>query len=229
MSDIRIQGLSKYYIEPKSQTGIVALDNIHLQIPAKQITWIQGPSGCGKTTLLKILAGLLPPDEGQIYLGQVDITNQPANLRSMALVTQNYTLYPHMTIFDNIAYPLKQAKTPVEEIKQRVNDIASWFNLEILLSRKPKVLSGGQQQKVAIARALIKFPDIILMDEPFANLDTPNALHLLSIIRTLQAQTHATLVIVSHHIDHLTVSGDFLVEMDNGEMIRTTSIGDTDV
>lgn len=229
MSQIRIEDLSKYYIETKSSTGVVALNDIKLTIPPNQITWIQGPSGSGKTTLLKMIAGLLVPDEGQIFFNEHNVTHQSANMRSVSLVTQNYTLYPHMTIFDNIAYPLKQAKIPVEEIKRRVFELASWFGLEILLSRKPKVLSGGQQQKVAIARSLIKYPEIILMDEPFANLDTPHALAFLELIRNFQQKTHSTVVIVSHKIENMIKSSDYLVEINNGEIMMAEYYGTANV
>lgn len=221
MNDIQLIQLSKFFILPKNKSAIAALNQIDLSIPLNKITVIQGVSGCGKTTLLKVIAGLYDIDEGQILFNGLDITHIPANQRNIAYVSQSTILYPHMTVFDNIAYPLKQASVPPEEIKRRVFELSKIMNIDLLLSRKPKVLSGGQQQKVAIARALVKQPTLLLLDEPFSNLDPKTALSLLSLIKHLQALFQLTIILVTHHEMDANMLGDYFITMDNGEIIET--------
>lgn len=221
MNDIQLIQLSKFFILPKNKSAIAALNQIDLSIPLNKITVIQGVSGCGKTTLLKVIAGLYDIDDGQILFNGLDITHVPANQRNIAYVSQSTILYPHMTVFDNIAYPLKQASVPPEEIKRRVFELSKIMNIGLLLSRKPKVLSGGQQQKVAIARALVKQPTLLLLDEPFSNLDPKTALSLLSLIKHLQALFQLTIILVTHHEKDANMLGDYFITMDNGEIIET--------
>lgn len=216
MSDIRLVNVSKYYIH--KQSAIAVLNELNLIIPSEQITIVQGPSGCGKSTLLKVIAGLLKPEEGHLYINDRDVTHLDSNERHLGYISQSIVLYPHMTIFDNLAYPLKQAGVPVEEMKRRVFDIAKLLDIELLLSRKPKVLSGGQQQKVAIGRALIKQPSILLMDEPFSNLDIKTALILTQLLKDIQTKLRLTMVIVTHRELDSSTLGDTIVTMDNGQI-----------
>lgn len=223
MGNIKLDSVSKYFIDKKSNTAIAALYHINLNIPRNTFTVVTGPSGCGKTTLLKIIAGLYLVDEGQIFFNDDDVTSVSPNKRNCAFVSQAYALYPHMSIFDNIAYPLKQASIPVEEIKRRVGEISTLLQLNLFLSRKPKVLSGGQQQRVALARAIVKHPNILLLDEPLSNLDESSRLQIRELLKTLQKKLNLSIVIVTHHEADAHYLADLLIHMDNGSILSVES------
>ncbi len=154
---------------------VTAVDGVSLRIGDGEFYILLGPSGCGKTTTLRIIAGLEYPDEGKVLIDGVDVTNTEPKDRDVAMVFQNYALYPHMTVYDNIAFPLmirrKKLGLTRSEIRERVMEVAKMLRIEDLLSRKPGQLSGGQQQRVALARALVRRPKVWLMDEPLSNLD----------------------------------------------------------
>lgn len=228
MNELILKDVSKYYLDSKNNTGIAALNHVNLTLPLHKITLIHGPSGCGKTTLLKVIAGLYEIDAGQLIYQDLNISHIPPNERNFSLVTQSTLLYPHMTIFDNIAYPLKQASVPPDEIKRRVYELSNLLGIEWLLSRKPKVLSSGQQQMIAIARAIIKQPNVLLLDEPFSNLDPISTKTMMNLIQTIQQKLRLTIVLVTHQIMDSTHFGDLFVTMENGQILETKHRVSTD-
>ena len=193
-----------------------ALKDICIQIPEHQITALIGPSGCGKSTLLYLISGLLKPTSGRIFFGDRDVTELPPEKRGIGLVFQNYALYPHMTVAQNIAFPLVNRKENRELIQQKTQQMAKLVQVEELLSRKPGQLSGGQQQRVAIARALIKEPDILLLDEPLSNLDARLRLEMREEIRRIQLETGVTTIFVTHDQEEAMSITDEIILMKKG-------------
>ena len=168
--EIRLQNLTKIF-QAKDKTETVAVNQMDLTIPSGKLIGLLGPSGCGKSTTLYMIAGLLEPTEGRIFFGDEDVTDMPPEARGIGLVFQNYALYPHMTVRQNIMFPLENIKVPKHEALERAQEMADLVGIGDLMNRKPKQLSGGQQQRVAIARALVKKPRVLLLDEPLSNLD----------------------------------------------------------
>ena len=166
-----------------------AVDNFSCELPDGHLICLLGPSGCGKSTLLNMLCGILPPTEGKIFFDKEDITSLPPDQRNIGMVFQNYALYPHLTVLENISFPLEIKKIPKKERFQKAEEIAKLVKVDNLLKRYPSELSGGQQQRVAIARALIKQPKILLMDEPLSNLDARLRLEMREEIRRIQQKT----------------------------------------
>jgi ABC-type sugar transport systems, ATPase components len=160
VSKVALQGVTKSF------GSIKAVDDVTLELDDREFLVVLGPSGCGKTTLLRIVAGLVKPERGRVYIDGVDVTDTEPYDRNVAMVFQNYALYPHMSVFDNIAFPLKMKKLNKHRIEQRVKDVAQLLQISELLTRKPYELSGGQQQRVALARALVRNPKVFLFDEP---------------------------------------------------------------
>ena len=224
MPEIKLSKVCKYFIDKKTKVGVAALFDFSLVIPIHSFTVILGSSGSGKTTLLRTIAGLCQIDSGEMFFDDFDVTSLGANKRNVSFITQNFTLYPNMSIFENIAYPLKISNVPVEEIKERVAEISSIFGLNAYLSRKPKVLSGGQQQKVSLARALIKKPDIVLLDEPFSNLDIPSKEFLKTIFLEVHARYNTNFIMVTHNIEDAHKLADLIVKIENGEVIETIEV-----
>ena len=166
MSAIRLEGVSKVY-----PGAVRAVDNVDLEIADGEFVVLVGPSGCGKTTLLRMIAGLETVTEGSVWIGDENVTRLEPSLRDIAMVFQNYALYPHMTARQNLGFGLKLRRVPKQEIAERVNAVAAMLGLDGLLERKPSELSGGQRQRVAIGRAMVREPEAYLMDEPLSNLD----------------------------------------------------------
>ncbi|MGC8583870.1 MAG: ABC transporter ATP-binding protein [Thermoproteus sp.] len=189
-----------------------------LEIPDRHYVVVLGPSGSGKTTLLRIIAGLERPDRGSVILDGRDITNLPVWERDVGIVFQSYALYPHLTVFDNIAMPLKNKKLPKSEIKRRVEEIAAVLNIADQLHKYPHQLSGGQQQRVAIARALVKEPKVLLLDEPLSNLDARLRLEVRGFLKELQRRLGATVLHVTHDQEEAMALGDLLVVINNGRI-----------
>lgn len=175
-----------------------------------------GPSGCGKTTLLKCVAGLHDLTEGELLADGENIEKLPPSARSIAYVAQEYSLYPQMTVYDNIAYPLKLMHTPYAEISQRVKEVAKQLEIDWLLTRKPKQLSGGQQQRVAIARALVKKPRIILFDEPFANLEHDLRLKMQQLVKELHKKQRQTVIFVTHDLTEAFLLAEQMIVLKEG-------------
>ena len=218
MASIKTKKLNKYYVDKKEKTATAVLYDVDLDIPDGKFTVVVGPSGCGKTTLLKTLAGVIPADDGKIYFSGADVTDALPKDRNVSLVTQEYALYPHLTVFDNVAYPLKLEKVPAEELRRRVNDALGLLDISLLSSRKPAKLSGGQRQRVAIARALVKEPDVVFMDEPLSNLDAATRKELAEKLKNISATTRATFVYVTHNDEEARFLADYIVKMENGSI-----------
>ena len=220
ISEVRLVGVSKRF------GSVAAVDNVELEIRRGEFLVLLGPSGCGKTTTLRIIAGLEKPDSGRVYIDGVDVTDLPPRDRNVAMVFQNYALYPHMKVFDNIAFPLKLKKLPREEIRRRVRSVAEILKIEDLLNRYPRQLSGGQQQRVALARALVKEPRVFLMDEPLSNLDAKLRLYMRVELKSLQRKTGITTVYVTHDQAEAMSMGDRLAVMNAGRIIQLGSPDD---
>ncbi len=165
MSKVRVRNLRKTFGKT------IAVDGITFEVGDGEFIILLGPSGCGKTTTLRCIAGLEVPDEGEIYIDDRMVNELPPKDRDIAMVFQSYALYPHMNVYDNLAFPLKMRKYPKDEVRKRVMEVAKLLRIEELLDRKPRQLSGGQQKRVALGRALVRNPKVWLMDEPLSNLD----------------------------------------------------------
>ena len=164
-------GLSLRNLYKKYPGGVTAVTDFTLEIADKEFIILVGPSGCGKSTTLRMIAGLEEISEGELFIGDRLVNDVPPKDRDIAMVFQNYALYPHMTVFDNMAFGLKLRKTPKDEIKRRVEEAARILDITHLLDRKPKALSGGQRQRVALGRAIVREPKVFLLDEPLSNLE----------------------------------------------------------
>jgi multiple sugar transport system ATP-binding protein len=193
MSGIRLDEVTKVY-----GNGVVAVDAVDLEIGEGEFVVLVGPSGCGKSTLLRMIAGLEDVTEGAISIDNVDVTDKPPQKRDIAMVFQNYALYPHMTVRENLAYGLRLRKLPKAEWKRRVEETARTLGLDELLDRKPSALSGGQRQRVAMGRAIVREPKAFLMDEPLSNLDAKLRVSMRAEIAKLHERLGVTTVYVTH-------------------------------
>jgi len=203
----------------KSLSGGLVLNRVNLTIPSGEFFALLGPSGCGKTTLLRLIAGFEKADSGTIYLGNTDITHLPVNKRNVNIVFQNYALFPHLNIFNNVAYSLSIQKCPKEEIEQRVIKILKAFHLESHIFKFPAQLSGGQQQRVALARAIINEPEVLLLDEPLAALDFKLREEMLLELIDLQDRLKTTFIYVTHdQFEALTVADHMAIMNHQGEI-----------
>ena len=216
MADIalRLENVSRHYGKVR------AVDDLSLEIPSGTFVTLLGPSGCGKSTTLAMIAGLDRLDGGRIYLGDQDITDVPPNERRMAMVFQNYALYPHMTAYDNIAFGLKLQHRPKAEIEARVKAVAETLDIAHLLKRKPGQLSGGQQQRVALGRALVKEPIVFLLDEPFSNLDAGLRTRMRTEVKHLHLRLGTTSVFVTHDQEEAMSLSDFIAVMRDGKIVQ---------
>lgn len=208
--EIKIENLTKAYGDFK------AVDNMNLNIADGELVGLLGPSGCGKSTTLFMLAGLNDPTSGHIYFGGKDVTKVAPEDREIGLVFQNYALYPHMTVADNIMFPLINRKVPKAEARERAQEMAKLVQLDHLMDRKPKALSGGQQQRVAIARALVCDPEIILLDEPLGALDLKLRKSMQLELKEIQQKTQKTFIYVTHDQEEALTMSDRVVVMNNG-------------
>lgn len=213
MRSIRLEGIKKLYHDE------VILENINLTIPSGKFFALLGPSGSGKTTLLRIIAGFEQVDGGKIFLGKQEITNVPINKRRINTVFQNYALFPHFNVFDNVAYSLKLKKLPKEVIEQKVIKILKSVHLEKHIYKSIHQLSGGQQQRVALARAIINEPDVLLLDEPLAALDLKLREKMLLELIDLQSTLKTTFIYVTHdQFEALTVADTMAIMNQDGEI-----------
>jgi multiple sugar transport system ATP-binding protein len=211
MATVTFQEASRIY----PGTDSPAVDRLDLEVGDGEFLVLVGPSGCGKSTTLRMLAGLEDVDTGAIYIDEREVTHLPPKSRDIAMVFQNYALYPHMTVYDNMAFALKLRRTPKPEIERRVQEAAQLLELQEFLSRKPKALSGGQRQRVAMGRAIVREPQVFLMDEPLSNLDAKLRVQTRSQIATLQAKLGTTTVYVTHdQIEALTMGHRVAVLLD---------------
>jgi len=198
-----------------------ALDGVTLDFPAGSLTTLLGPSGCGKTTLLRVIAGFVTPDEGRVFIGDEDRTATPPWRRRIGFVFQSYALWPHMTVFDNVAYGLTLRRLPRSEITRQVEGMLATVGLEGLAGRAPGHLSGGQQQRVALARALVLEPDVLLLDEPLANLDARLRAEMRRELRGLQRRVGITTVFVTHDQEEALELSDLVVVMHQGRVAQS--------
>ncbi len=213
--EIRLENLSKIFVD-KTGKETRAVDQMDLVIPSGKLVGLLGPSGCGKTTTLFMIAGLHKPTAGKIFFGDEDVTKLSSDKRGIGLVFQNYALYPHMTVRQNIMFPLENLKIEREEAVARVIEMAKLFGIEDQLDKKPGQLSGGQQQRVAIARALVKKPKVLLLDEPLSNLDARLRLQTREEIKRIQKETGITTVFVTHDQEEAMSISDEIVVMNFG-------------
>ncbi|MGC8563743.1 MAG: ABC transporter ATP-binding protein [Fervidicoccaceae archaeon] len=214
MPELLLEGISKKY------GRVEAVKNVDLTVENGKIVSILGPSGCGKTTTLRIIAGLAMPDSGRILLGGKDITYLPPEKRNMGMVFQNYAVWPHMNVFENVAFPLRSKKMSKEEIDRRVKEALEMVRMYELRERYPHQLSGGQQQRVALARALAVYPEVVLLDEPLSNLDARLREEMRIEIRELQRKLKFTAVYVTHdQLEAFTIS-DKIAVMNAGRIVQ---------
>ena len=214
---VELQNLTKIFpARKKTEHEVTAVNDMCIEIPSGKLVGLLGPSGCGKSTTLFMLSGLEEPTSGSIYFGDDDVTDLAPEKRGIGLVFQNYALYPHMTVEQNIMFPLTNMRIPKEEAKQRALEVAGLVQIEELMGRKPSELSGGQQQRVAIARALVKMPNVLLLDEPLSNLDARLRLQTREEIKRIQVETGITTVFVTHDQEEAMSICDIMVVMKLG-------------
>lgn len=199
------------------------IDNMSLTIDSGEMLALLGPSGCGKSTTLFAVCGIHRMDGGRLLFGERDVTTVPSQQRNVGVVFQNYALYPHMTVHENIAFPLKVRRENKADIDRKVQEIADLVQIGELMARRPVQLSGGQQQRVALARALVREPDILLLDEPLANLDAKLRLEMRSEIRRIQQETGITAVLVTHDQVEAMSMCDRIAIMKKGEIVQLSS------
>lgn len=212
--EVKLVNLTKVF--SKKEGNVVAVDHINITIPTGKLVGLLGPSGCGKSTTLYMIAGLHRPTEGEIYFGENEVSKYPPEKRGIGLVFQNYALYPHLSVKQNIMFPLENKKMPKEEAENKALEYAKIVGIEGLMDRKPGQLSGGQQQRVAIARALVKEPDVLLLDEPLSNLDARLRLQTREEIKRIQRETGVTAIFVTHDQEEAMSISDEIVVMNFG-------------
>lgn len=213
MSVVKIEKITKVFAG-----GVRALDGLDLTINDGEFFALLGPSGCGKTTLLRTLGGLEAPTSGAISIDEKDVTWVSPGARNIAMVFQDYALYPHMNVRDNISYPLKVKKFSKEEIEKRVSHAAKALSIESLLERRPGQISGGQQQRVAVARAMACTPNLYLFDEPLSNLDARLRLEARTFLKQLQRELGVTTILVTHDQSEALALADRMAVMDKGQI-----------
>jgi len=212
---LSLQGMNKHF------GRVHAVKDVSLEVPTGEFFTLLGPSGCGKTTLLRIIAGLEMPDEGRVLLGGKDITSLPATRRQVNTVFQSYALFPHLTVFENVAFGLRSRKFPQAEIEERVGKRLEMLGLMEMAQRRPDQLSGGQKQRVALARALVNEPEVLLLDEPMSALDAKLRAQVQVELRRLQQKLGRTFILVTHDQDEAMVVSDRIAVMRDGAVIQS--------
>ncbi len=213
MAEVNLKAVTKVF-----DGDVVAVKNADLKVEDKEFVVLVGPSGCGKSTTLRMIAGLEEITDGEIHIDGRLVNDVPPKNRDIAMVFQNYALYPHMSVYDNMAFGLKLRKYPKEEIESRVRDAARILGIDELLERKPKALSGGQRQRVAVGRAIVRQPKVFLFDEPLSNLDAKFRVAMRTEISKLHTQLEATMIYVTHDQVEAMTMGDRIVVMNDGEI-----------
>jgi multiple sugar transport system ATP-binding protein len=211
MAQVVLRGVSKVY-----PSGVTAVNNVSLEVADKEFVVLVGPSGCGKSTCLRMIAGLETITRGEIFIGKTLVNDVLPKDRDIAMVFQNYALYPHMTVRDNLAFGLKLRKYPRDEIEGRVKEAAEILEIPQYLDRKPKALSGGQRQRVAVGRAIVRKPQVFLFDEPLSNLDAKLRVQMRAEINKLHKKLQATMIYVTHDQVEAMTMGDRIVVMKDG-------------
>jgi multiple sugar transport system ATP-binding protein len=212
VAEVRVEMLCKAFGDVR------VLHDVSCTFEDRKLTVLVGPSGCGKTTLLRTVAGLQDPSSGGVYISNEEVGEAPPWERNVAMVFQSYALYPHMTVFKNISFPLEASRVRKDEIKRRVEETAKILQIEGLLARKPRELSGGQMQRVALGRAIVRQPDVFLMDEPLSNLDAKLRVLMRAELKHLQRQLGVTTIYVTHDQAEAMTLADKLIVMDAGRI-----------
>ena len=218
MAEVILKNICKSY-----DNGFNAVKNVNIDIEDKEFVVLVGPSGCGKSTTLRMIAGLEDISKGELYIGDTLVNDVEPKERDIAMVFQNYALYPHMTVFDNMAFALKLRKVPKAEIEQKVTEAAKILDIEHLLKRKPKALSGGQRQRVALGRAIVRHPKVFLMDEPLSNLDAKLRVQMRTEITKLYRKLQTTFIYVTHDQVEAMTMGTRIVVMKDGVIQQVDS------
>ena len=213
MAAVTLKNVAKQY-----QKGVYAVDDVTLEVNDREFMVLVGPSGCGKSTLLRMIAGLEEADQGDILIGGRRVNDVAPKDRNIAMVFQDYALYPHMSAFDNIAFSLKLRKTPKAEIRSRVDEVAALLGLGALLDRKPKDLSGGERQRVALGRAIIRRPEVFLFDEPLSNLDARLRGEMRIELQKLQRRLNTTMIYVTHDQMEAMTMGHRIAVLSRGRL-----------
>lgn len=212
MARVAVRNLTKRFGK------VVAVDHATFEVKDGEFVVLLGPSGSGKTTTLRLIAGLEVPDEGEIWIGDRLVNDLPPKDRDVAMVFQNYALYPHMKVYDNLAFPLKLRKLPKDEIDRRVREVARLLRIEELLDRYPRQLSGGQQQRVALGRAIVRRPQVFLMDEPLSNLDAKLRIYMRAELKRLQRELGVTTIYVTHDQAEAMTMADRIIVFNEGKI-----------
>jgi multiple sugar transport system ATP-binding protein len=215
MSRVLLENLTKVF-----DKTVTAVDNITFEVVDREFFVLVGPSGCGKSTTLRLLAGLEEPTSGRIYIGDTDVTWTEPKDRDIAMVFQNYALYPHMTVYDNMAFALKLRRVPKTDIRRRVEQAAGTLGIEELLKRKPRALSGGQRQRVAVGRAIVRSPRVFLFDEPLSNLDAKLRIGMRAELARLHRQLETTVFYVTHDQVEAMTLGQRIGVMKDGRLLQ---------
>jgi multiple sugar transport system ATP-binding protein len=221
MAKVSIQHVSKIYAPEKGKADAAAVSDFNLEVKDREFIVFVGPSGCGKSTTLRMIAGLEDISKGEIYIGDKRVNDVSPKDRDIAMVFQNYALYPHMTVYDNLAFGLKLRKFPKAEIKKRVSEAAGILGIEKYLDRRPKALSGGERQRVAVGRAIVRQPKVFLFDEPLSNLDAKMRVQMRTEIIKLHQRLQATMIYVTHDQVEAMTMGDRIVVMKDGVIQQT--------
>ena len=214
-AQVSLKSVCKIYKGEKGK-DVTAVEDFNLEIRDREFIVFVGPSGCGKSTTLRMIAGLEEISKGDVFIGEKRINDVPPKDRDIAMVFQNYALYPHMSVYDNLAFGLKLRKLPKAEIKQRVEQAAGILGIQDYLERKPKALSGGQRQRVAVGRAIVRQPKVFLFDEPLSNLDAKMRVQMRTEIKKLHQRLQATMIYVTHDQIEAMTMGDRIVVMKDG-------------
>ncbi|MDP9291903.1 MAG: sn-glycerol-3-phosphate ABC transporter ATP-binding protein UgpC [Verrucomicrobiota bacterium] len=215
MAKVTLQKVYKVY-KGESQNDVTAVEDFNLEVKDREFVVFVGPSGCGKSTTLRMIAGLEEISKGEVAIDGRRVNDVPPKDRDIAMVFQNYALYPHMSVYDNLAFGLKLRKFPKAEIKKRVGEAAAILGIEPFLKRKPKALSGGQRQRVAVGRAIVRHPKVFLFDEPLSNLDAKMRVQMRTEIIKLHQRLQATMIYVTHDQVEAMTMGDRIVVMKDG-------------
>lgn len=218
MASVEFRGVGKVF-----PGGVAALVDFGVTVSDGEFVVLVGPSGCGKSTSLRILAGLEEPTRGCVWIGGRDVTSLSPQDRDVAMVFQNYALYPHMTVFDNMAFALRMRKTPQKEVVRRVEEAAAILDMTPLLGRKPRELSGGQRQRVALGRAIVRKPAVFLFDEPLSNLDAKLRIQMRGELARLHSRLCATMIYVTHDQAEAMTLGDRIVVLKDGRIQQTAA------
>src|SRR3989344_1780873 len=211
MADVRIKNVTKVFAG-----DVIAVNNVSLDIADKEFVVLVGPSGCGKSTTLRMVAGLETITRGQVFINGQMVNDVPAKSRDIAMVFQNYALYPHMSVFDNLAFGLRLRHFPTREVDRRVNEAAEILGITDRLKRKPKELSGGERQRVAVGRAIVRKPKVFLFDEPLSNLDAKLRVQMRTEISKLHDRLQTTMIYVTHDQVEAMTMGDRICVMKDG-------------